>query len=239
MEHRYTAIVLGRREVGETDRIYTLYTREQGKVRAIARGVRKPTAKLAGSLETLMIARLTVINGRGTGKIAGAVAEEPFLSLRTDFEALTRSLRAFHYLERLVDLGEPDERLYLLGREYLEIADVLAGLKAGGASRLITEAFLLQAFSELGYHIEAHRDAGTGGPLASGGTYLFSPSAGGVMDAGTGSDPAAVPVSENTVKLLRLILSNRLRSCAKIKASERELRELERLTERFYRWIAP
>ncbi len=239
MEHRYSAIVLSKREVGETDRIYTLYTREQGKVRAVARGVRKPSAKLAGSLETLMISRITVVNGRGTGKIAGAVPEESFLSLRTDFDSLTKSLRAFHYLERLVDLGEPDERLYLLASEYLELADVFSGLHARDAFRLITEAFLLQLFSELGYHIEAARDAATGAALAPGGTYLFSPSAGGVIVAAGGGDPAAVPISENSVKLLRLILDNRLRSCAKIKASPRELRELERLTERFYRWIAP
>ncbi len=53
MEYRYTAIVLGKKEVGETDRLYTFYTREQGKVRVVAKGVRKPEAKLAGQLENL------------------------------------------------------------------------------------------------------------------------------------------------------------------------------------------
>src|SRR5690606_22828125 len=112
--------------------------------------------------------------------------------LRTDFESLTKCLHAFHYMERLVDLGQPDEHLYLLAREYLELSDVLTGLHARGAFRLITEAFLLQLFSELGYHIEVNRDAGTGEKLVSGGAYLFSPSAGGVIGAASGGDASAV-----------------------------------------------
>lgn len=47
MEYRYTALVLRKKEVGETDRLYTFYTKEQGKVRAVARGIRKSGARLS------------------------------------------------------------------------------------------------------------------------------------------------------------------------------------------------
>ena len=65
MEYRYTAIVLKKREIGETDRLYTFMTREGGKVRAKAVGVRKSEAKLASSLETLMLSDIAIVRGKG------------------------------------------------------------------------------------------------------------------------------------------------------------------------------
>ncbi|MEI9966678.1 MAG: DNA repair protein RecO [Candidatus Moraniibacteriota bacterium] len=139
MERRYTAIVLGKIETGETDRIYTLYTKEQGKVRAVAKGVRKPEARLASQLETPVLSQVTVVGVRGLPKIAGAVLEEGFLSLRSDFDGLRRALEALAFLERLVDLDEPDEETFFLTVEYLQLADMLSALKNEHSVRLVTK----------------------------------------------------------------------------------------------------
>jgi DNA repair protein RecO (recombination protein O) len=240
MERRYTALVLGKREVGETDRLYTFYTKESGKLRVVARGVRKPAAKLASQLETLVLAEVTVISGRGIGKVAGAVAENHFLGLRSNYQSLHRAFLALGKLERLVDLEEPDEATFSLALEYLELSDMLASLGNEGAARLLSQAFLLKLFERLGYGLEARSDAATGARLRPEGRYLFSPSAGGIVaeEAFEGSRDA-LPVGQNTIKLLRLIQDHRLAASLKIRADEKALGELEHLTRRFYRWITP
>jgi len=58
-------IVLARTEYGEADRILTLLTADYGKLRLMARGVRKPKSKLAGGIELFSISDITFINGRG------------------------------------------------------------------------------------------------------------------------------------------------------------------------------
>ncbi len=58
-------IVLSRTDYGEADRIVTMLTPEYGKVRLMARGVRKPKAKLAGGIELFSVSDISFIRGRG------------------------------------------------------------------------------------------------------------------------------------------------------------------------------
>jgi DNA repair protein RecO len=60
-----TGIVLARTEYGEADRIVTLLTPDQGKIRVLARGVRKIKSKLAGGIELFSVSNITVMAGRG------------------------------------------------------------------------------------------------------------------------------------------------------------------------------
>lgn len=59
------AIVLSRTDFGEADRIVTILTPDQGKLRLMAKGVRKPKSKLAGGIELFSVSEITYIKGRG------------------------------------------------------------------------------------------------------------------------------------------------------------------------------
>lgn len=60
-----TAIVLGRTDYGEADRILTLLTPDQGKLRLLAKGVRRVKSKLAGGIELFSVSTITFVRGRG------------------------------------------------------------------------------------------------------------------------------------------------------------------------------
>lgn len=238
MEIRYNAIILRKKEVGETDRLYTLYTETAGKVSLVAKGVRKSEAKLAGQLETLMQGLVIVVKGRGTGRIAGAVAEKNFLSLRTDGDILKRVLETINIFEHLVGWDEPDQALFQLLGEYLTLTDDLA--KDGKKEKifLLTEGFLVQLFAHLGYTIETGQCAVSGEKVRSGERYFFSPSAGGILaEKYTHTTEGAFPVSENTIKLIRLFLCNRLDTFSRVKVTEGGLREVNLVVMRFFQWI--
>ncbi|MEK9151671.1 MAG: DNA repair protein RecO [Patescibacteria group bacterium] len=238
MELRYTAIVLRKKEVGETDRLYTLYTAEQGKVQLVAKGVRKSEAKLAGQLETLMQGLVIVAKGRGTGRIAGAVAEKNFLHLRTDMDILKRVLETVSMFERLVEWDEPDAELFALLATYLTLADDLVRENKKEKVLLLTEGFWFQLFAHLGYEIETGVCAVSGERLKKGEQHFFSPSAGGILAGEHSRDREnAFPVSENAIKLIRLFLGNRLETLARVQAEPRELREARQIAMRFFRWI--
>jgi DNA repair protein RecO (recombination protein O) len=238
MELRYNAIVLKKKEVGETDRLYTLYTLEQGKVQLVAKGVRKSEAKLAGQLETLMQGLVIVVKGRGTGKIAGAVAEKNFWHLRADVDILKRVLETVNMFERLLGWDEPDAELFQLLTTYLALADDLAKEKQKKKTLLLAEGFLFQLFARLGYTIETGACVVSGEKLQSGEQHFFSPSAGGVL-AGEHIHNAqsAFPVSESAIKLMRIFLSNKLASLARVQFNESEFREVRQASTLFFEWI--
>ena len=62
--YRTEAIVLRRKDIGEADRILTLFTPQLGKVRVVAKGIRKPRSRKAGHLELFTRAKLLLATGR-------------------------------------------------------------------------------------------------------------------------------------------------------------------------------
>jgi DNA repair protein RecO (recombination protein O) len=137
MSENVAGVVIGREEWGEYDCLLTIYTRERGKVEAVARGVRKSSSKLAAHLEPLSVAELLLVRGRRRHIVAGSVAT----SLAYRFAGNAASLTAAGAVVRLVDdmtpLEVPDQRIFTL----LEVALALV------ASQLLTvsqRAFLVR-----------------------------------------------------------------------------------------------
>lgn len=238
MEYRYTAIVLKKREVGETDRIYTFYTREAGKLSSLAKGVRKSEAKLASSLETGSKVEVMIVRTRGMGKIAGAVLEESFPHLRQNFEALRLGVEALAWFDRLVELEERDETLYQLLANYLQVAEKLVQTNQTEKLGVVTEAFFFQLCFHLGYPLQLGQCVLSGTKLQSGERYLISPSQGGVVNiAQTKSIGDGIVVSEEAVKFLRLVQQATLEQITRVVVGTHTLSELKRFRKLFLAWI--
>lgn len=95
------AIVLRRIPVGETDRILTLFTREKGKLSAIAKGSRRPLSRLAGGTEPFVHTRVLLAVGQNLDVLTQCQVESAYPALRKD---LTRIAYATYFTE-LVDAG--------------------------------------------------------------------------------------------------------------------------------------
>jgi len=237
MEYRYTAIVLKKREVGETDRIYTFFTREAGKIASIAKGVRKSEAKLASALETGSKVEVMVVRTRGMGKIAGAVLEESFTVLRQNFEALRLMLEALSIFDRLIEPEEKDEVLYELLETYLKTLATLVSTGRDDKLVLSTEAFLFQLCFHLGYPLQLNVSVVSGERLRAGERYVLSPSQGGVLGMYEAGVSDGLVVHEATIKLLRLFGQHSPFALSKVAVSGETLNELSRFRQIFLAWI--
>lgn len=121
MRHKYLtrAIVLGRTGVRESGVLLTLLTEELGLVRARAEGLRKPGAKLASALQTLSESDVTLVRGKETWRLAGALlVRDRFRELTP--AARTRAARFGGLLLRLVPHDSSDLGFYPLYMRFLE-----------------------------------------------------------------------------------------------------------------------
>ena len=82
--YRTSGIVLKRVDLGEADRVLTLYTRDQGKLRAIAKGVRRTTSRSAGHLEPFTLSDLLLAVGRELDVVSQAETIGAFRDVRED-----------------------------------------------------------------------------------------------------------------------------------------------------------
>lgn len=239
MEYNYTAIVLRKKKIGETDRLYTFYTLESGKIQAIGRGIRKPRAKLAGHVETLNQSDVIVARRHGLGNIASVIAERYFLHLKSDEAVLKRVLEAVSYFERLVDFEEKDDELFVLLQEYLSTVDALVGEGKIGKTRSVTQGFLFRLLSHLGYHLEMRYCAFSGNPLVADGRYFFSPDIGGVIGSEYVREAKrAFEIDKNAIKLIRIFFHNRLSSLSRLHADDLDLVQVEKVSSSFIAWIS-
>lgn len=101
------AIVLRHSDWGEADRILSLYTREAGKVRAVAKGVRKLRSRKAGHLEPFTRVRLLLARGRDFWIVTQADTVDAYLPLREDLLRTAYGAYVIELLDRFtIDEGE-------------------------------------------------------------------------------------------------------------------------------------
>ena len=113
MLYRAQGVVLRTIKLGEADRIITLVTKERGKVRAVAKGVRKTESKFGGRLEPVSHVALQCYEGRGELDIVTqAESIDPFRKIREDFDRLRRAVSMLEAVDHIAQEGEANPRLY-------------------------------------------------------------------------------------------------------------------------------
>lgn len=110
-------IVLRSFDLGEADRIITFMTEGRGKVRAVAKGVRKTKSRFGGRLETTNHVALTLYEGRSLDTITQADLLDHFRPVREDLDRLGRVMPLLEVVDGVTSEGRSDSRLYqmLLG----------------------------------------------------------------------------------------------------------------------------
>ena len=97
----YQGIVIKKTDTGEHNQLVTLYTKEFGKVMAVAKSLKKNTSKQAGHLDILNLANFIFVSGKNYPIITSAQSLETFNGIKSD---LTKSFLAFFFLEALDNL---------------------------------------------------------------------------------------------------------------------------------------
>src|SRR6185312_6839218 len=124
-QHSYAteAIILKRTDLGEADRIVTLFTPGKGKYHAIAKGTRRPVSKLAGHLELLSRSQLQLAVGRNLDIVTQAEGRENFLHLRSNLWHMTCGFYLAELVNRFVEDSTPHLDIYSLLLETLRYLD--------------------------------------------------------------------------------------------------------------------
>jgi len=225
------AIIIKKIKLGEADRILTLYTPHLGKIRAVAKGVRRPKSKMAGHLELLTNSLVSLARGRNLDTITGSQTINSFLPLKSDLQLTSYAL----YATELVDQFTPDNvENYPLFQLLLETMEHLC---QAGNSELALRYFELQLFNETGYRPQLQQCV-TCRSMLKPITNSFCPSAGGVLCPNCSqSQPLTCPLSVNALKVLRLLQASDYNTVSRLKVNSELSHELEETTRHYLRYL--
>jgi len=195
---RVDAIVLRHADWGEADRLVTLFTREQGKMRAVVKGARKITSRKAGHLEPFTHVKLQLSRGRNLFIVTQVDTIDAYIPLR---ETLLMTGTASYVVELLDRFVYEDEganpTLFRL------LADTLKRLATGDDIWLAVRYYEMRLLDFLGFRPQMVECANCGREIKAENQY-FSYSSGGVICPRCGMGlPNLARISVDALKYLR------------------------------------
>lgn len=110
--YRDVGVVLRTYKLREADRIVVIMTAENGKVRAVAKGVRKTRSKFGARLEPMSHVRLQLYRGRELDIVTQAESVEPLAPLLSSLDRASQGMAAIEAIDQLGLEREPNPRLY-------------------------------------------------------------------------------------------------------------------------------
>lgn len=196
--YRDAAIVLRTHKLGEADRIVTMLSRGRGKVRAVAKGVRRTKSRFGARLEPGMVVDVQCYEGRNLDTITQAESLASYGEpISRDYASWTAASAMLETCDRLTEEGEPAVQQFVL------LAGALASL-AGGTHDpgLVLDSYLLRAMAIAGWAASFHDCARCG---ADGPHRAFNVASGGAVCPVCRPPGSAAPAPETLELLASLI----------------------------------
>ena len=197
--YRSEAIVLRRSDFGEADRMLTLYSRELGKIRVLAKGARKPQTRKTGHVELFMRTNFLIARGRNIDIITQAELVEAYPALRDDLVRTTYAAYAAELLDKLT--AEEDRDL----RKYNLLSDALNWIAQGDNLLLAARFYELRLLSLAGYQPQLFRCVSGGEPIEEQDQFYSAELGGLLCPEDRDLDRRAQPITAPAVKVLRYL----------------------------------
>jgi len=195
---RVEAVVLRHSDYGEADRLLTLYTRQLGKTRAIAKGARKIASRKAGHIEPFTHVKLQLAKGRDMLILTQADTVDAYQALREDLILTSQASYVMELLDRFTYEDETENPAI-----FRLLTDTLSRLASKLDPWLVIRYYEMRLLDHLGFRPQLFKCANCGREIKAEEQY-FSFSAGGVICPRCGHGlPHLHDISVEALKYLR------------------------------------
>lgn len=231
VHYRTQGFVLKKEDRGEADRIFTIYTKDFGKLELLAKAERKIKSKLRAGLELFYLSEIEFIQGRAQKTLTGAVLINNFKNLRKDSEKLATAYQISGVLDKLVKGQEADEKIWYLLGETFERLNNSSFLYV--SSYMIYYYFLWNFLSILGYQLELYDCCLCQKKLTPENIY-FSPKEGGLIcQQCKEKTKTEESINPNTVKITRIMLKKDWPTIERLKVEIKDLKQLKVISDHY------
>ena len=206
---RDEALVIRSYKLGEADRIVLLFTKDHGKLRAVAKGSRKAKSRIGGRVEPLNYLNVQLWMGKDLHILSQAETIESNFSLRVDLESIQRAMSILEIVDKLTHDDYPDPVLFDAAIRALRSL-------ANNRSAMYVPAFFLRAMQIEGFRpsVDTCRLCGTTDDIVA-----FDPASAAVTCA---LHPIGSEISAGALKAMRLVLDGHASQAFAVTDSEDE-----------------
>jgi len=228
---RAEAIVLRHIELGEADRLLWLYTPQRGKVRAIAKGVRKIRSRKAGHLEPFTRVKLQLARGRDLLIITQAETIDAYLTLREDLTNLGYAAYVVELLDRFTYDEDENRGLFQL------LSDTLSRLNTEPDPLIPVRYYEIRILDLLGYRPQLFKCLHCEAEIKPEDQY-FSVEQGGVLCPRCGKNVhEARLITMPALKILRHFQRSSYKDAKRANLTPKSNQEIENLVQHYITYL--
>ncbi len=225
--YRVSAIVLRRRDSGETDRLLTVLARRRGKLTLLAKGVRRPASRKAGHIEPFTYVDLLVARGHGLDLVTQAETIEPHRQLREDLWRSSWAYYACELTDAFTQVADPNEPAFDL------LLETLGRLDHGEDPALATRYFEVHLLALAGFQPQLFHCVECGVLLEPEVNYLSLERGGVLCPAHGAAQRDTIALSLPLFKVLRFLQSRPWEEVARLRLSAQVGQQTEAVLARY------
>jgi DNA repair protein RecO (recombination protein O) len=223
--YKTEAIVLRTMDLGEADRVLTVLTPRLGKLKVIAKGVRRPRSRIGGGLQPFSDVQLVLAVGRTFDVVTSSSLEDPHLGLRNDLHSTAAAWYVVELADRFCEGAADSHDAFRL------LAQALSALDAGTevSREVVARWFELALLDAMGFRPELTQCLECGAAIEPEGN-AYSPAGGGLLcPQCVHAVHGARPVSVDALKVMRHLQRSPLAGVLRLALARPLHREVERL----------
>ncbi|MFH1462676.1 MAG: DNA repair protein RecO [bacterium] len=227
--YRTQGFILKKEDRGEADRVFTVYTKDFGKLDLLAKAERKIKSKLRGGLELFYLSEIEFIQGKAQKTLTDSILINSFSGLRKDLTKLALAYKISESLDSLIKGEEPDKNVWSLLNETLRRLNLLEirNLKL----EILYFYFFWNLLSILGYRPEVNHCSLCQKKLSPENLF-FNLSEGGLICQNCAKLVKSVKeITPEAVKVMRVILKKDWPTLSKLKIEKSYLDSLNKISE--------
>lgn len=227
IQYRTQGFVIKKTDRKESDRIFSVFTKDFGKIEVLGKGIRKINSKLKSNIDIFCLCDIEFIRGKSHKTLTDSCKINDFRNIRNDFEKSKVAFKISETLCGLVHEAEKDEKIWNL---LIEIFDKLDSQKL----EILHYYFLWNLLSILGYKIDLYNCILCKGKLLPDNLF-FSSKEGGVAEKKCfDGESQEKEISPETIKILRIILKNDWQTIMKLKISPENMERLGVISQDYF-----
>ncbi|MDO8524489.1 MAG: DNA repair protein RecO [bacterium] len=231
--YRTKGIVLSKKDSGEADQIFALYTQYFGKIELVGKAIRKITSKLKAGIDVFYFIEVEFIQGKNRKTLTDAIVIDKFLEIRKNSEALACVGQIAEVADCLTITERKDEEIWRL---LLVIFQKFNYKLLTNNYKLISHYFLWNFFTLLGYSPELYSCPICSSKLLPE-TFFLSPLHGGVVCWRCCNFPAT-EIMVDSVKLIRFFIKEPIEKVERLSIWENDLQNLNKAFKVYFDFLA-
>jgi DNA repair protein RecO (recombination protein O) len=235
IRHRNLGFVFKKEDRGEADQIFKIFTKDFGKIEVLGKGIRKISSKLRSQIDIFYLSEIEFIQGKIHKRLTDALLIEKYKNLRKSFKRLSIAYQISEVLDGLIKGEERDERIWnLILETFKNLNDPNIQFKV---CNLQYYYFFWNFVSFLGQRPELYSCSVCQKRLIPGRIYFNEREGGTICSNCFQKKGEGREISQNLVKILRIILEKDFNYLKRLKVKEKELEELSKISDLYFHFL--